>query len=78
MDIEKRVKEIIKEKLGVDDSEITDEKNFIEDLRADSLDTVELIMAFEDEFGIQIQDSDHEQIQTVGQAIAYIKNRLDL
>lgn len=76
MDIKKRVKDIIKDKLGIDESEITDEKNFIDDLRADSLDTVELIMAFEEEFGITIPDSDYEEIQTVGQAIDYIKSAI--
>ncbi|MDD2332484.1 MAG: acyl carrier protein [Candidatus Cloacimonetes bacterium] len=76
MDIEAKVKQIIMDKLGVEESQIVPEANFIEDLRADSLDTVELVMAFEDEFGIQIQDEDQEKLRTVGQSIDYLKKRL--
>jgi len=76
MDIEAKVKQIIMDKLGVEESQIVPEASFIEDLRADSLDTVELVMAFEDEFGIQIQDEDQEKLRTVGQSIDYLKKRL--
>jgi acyl carrier protein len=75
-DIASRVKAIIVEKLGVDESEITNEANFTTDLGADSLDTVELIMEFEKEFNIQIPDDQAEQIQTVGQAIQFIEEYL--
>ena len=73
-DFETRVKEIIVEQLGVDPSEVTPQASFINDLGADSLDTVELVMALEEEFGIEIPDEDAEKIQSVGQAIDYIKN----
>ncbi len=73
MDIEAKVKQIVMDKLGVDESQITLEANFIEDLRADSLDTVELVMAFEEEFGIEVPDEDQEKLKTVGNAIEYIK-----
>jgi len=72
-DIEAKVKEIIVERLGVDPSEITPQAHFVNDLGADSLDTVELVMAFEEEFGMEIPDEEAEKIQTVGQAIEYIK-----
>lgn len=72
-DFETRVKEIIVEQLGVDPSEVTPQASFINDLGADSLDTVELVMALEEEFGIEIPDEDAEKIQSVGQAIDYIK-----
>ncbi len=75
-DIEKTVIKIIAEKLGVDESEITPESHFINDLGADSLDTVELIMEFEKEFNISIPDEDAEKIQTVGDAIEYIKKQV--
>ena len=71
-DIASRVKSIIVEKLGVDEAEVTPEASFISDLGADSLDTVELVMAFEEEFGIEIPDEEAEKIQSVGQAIEYI------
>ena len=71
--IENRVIEIISEQMGVDKSEITRETSFINDLNADSLDTVELVMEFEDEFELSIPDEEAEKIQTVGQAIDYIK-----
>jgi len=71
-DIESRVKKIIVEKLGVDESEVTDKASFTNDLGADSLDTVELIMEFEKEFNLSIPDEQAETITTVGQAIAYL------
>ena len=70
--IEKKVIEIISEQMGVDKSEITRETSFINDLNADSLDTVELVMEFEDEFELSIPDEEAEKIQTIGQAVAYI------
>ncbi len=72
--IEKKVIEIISEQMGADKSEITRETSFINDLNADSLDTVELVMEFEDEFDMSIPDEDAEKIQTVGAAIDYIAN----
>ena len=70
-----QVKEIIARELGVEQEKVTDEASFVEDLGADSLDTVELVMAFEEEFGIEIPDEDAEQLQTVGQAIAYMQKK---
>ena len=72
-EVTERVKAIIVDKLGVSESEVTQEATFTQDLGADSLDTVELIMEFEKEFGIQIPDEKAETIQTVGDAIAYIE-----
>ena len=72
-DIEARVKKIIAEQLGVEEGQVTNEKAFVADLGADSLDTVELVMEFEDEFELSIPDEEAEKIQTVGQAIDYIK-----
>ncbi len=73
-EIASRVKTIIVDKLGVDESEVTPTANFTSDLGADSLDTVELIMEFEKEFGITIPDDKAETIATVGDAISYIEN----
>ncbi len=73
-EIAAQVKNIIVDKLGVDAEEVTPEKRFTNDLGADSLDTVELIMEFEKEFGISIPDDQAEKISTVGDAIAYIEN----
>ncbi len=70
--IEEKVKEIISEQMGTDKSEISRETSFINDLNADSLDTVELVMEFEDEFDMSIPDEEAEKIQTVGAAIDYI------
>ena len=70
-----RVKEVLTESLGVDDSEITDDASFQEDLNADSLDLVELIMSLEEEFGTEISDEDAERIRTVGDAVEYIDER---
>jgi len=72
--IETKVIEIISEQMGVDKAEITRETSFINDLNADSLDTVELVMEFEDEFDMSIPDEEAEKIQTVGAAVDYIVN----
>ncbi len=74
-EIGSRVREIIAQELGVEHEKVTDEAAFVEDLGADSLDTVELVMAFEEEFGIEIPDEDAEQMQTVGQAIKYLEEK---
>jgi len=71
--VEERVKEIIVEQLGVEEDDVNPNSKFIEDLGADSLDTVELVMAFEEEFDLEIPDEDAEKITTVGDAISYIK-----
>ncbi|RKZ31578.1 acyl carrier protein [bacterium] len=75
MSIDNRVKEIIIEKLGVTSEQVGNDAHFVDDLGADSLDQVELVMAFEEEFGIEIPDSDAESIATVGAAINYIQNK---
>jgi len=72
--IESKVIEIVSEQMGVDKAEVTRETSFINDLNADSLDTVELVMEFEDEFDMSIPDEEAEKIQTVGAAIDYIVN----
>lgn len=74
--IEERVKAIVIELLGVDESKVVPEANFREDLEADSLDLVELIMAFENEFGGEITDEDAQKIETVGAAVKYITERM--
>lgn len=74
-DLKQKVTSIIVKKLGVEESQVTETANFIKDLGADSLDTVELIMEFEKEFGITIEDSDAEKIQTVGDIIAFLKEK---
>tara|TARA_Y100000994_G_scaffold202182_1_gene173082 strand:+ start:4877 stop:5113 length:237 start_codon:yes stop_codon:yes gene_type:complete len=71
-----RVKEIIIDKLGVEESKITNDARFIEDLGADSLDTVELIMQFEEEFDIEISDDEAESLTTIGKSVDYINNKL--
>ena len=73
MSVEKKVKEIVSEQLGRDANEVTDGASFIDDLGADSLDIVELVMAMEDEFGIEIPDEEAEKIKTVKDVIEYIK-----
>jgi acyl carrier protein len=75
--LETKVKEIIINELGVDPEKVTSEASFVEDLGADSLDTVELLMAFEEEFGVDIPDEDAEQMRTVGDAIKYLKEHAD-
>jgi len=76
-DIATRVRAIISDQLMVEPEEVTDESSFVEDLGADSLDTVELIMEFEDYFGVEISDEDAEKISTVGEAIAYMKKLME-
>lgn len=76
MDIFEKVKKIVVEQLSVDEDEVTLEASFIENLGADSLDIVELIMALEEEFGIEIPDEDVEKITTVGDAVNYIKAKI--
>jgi len=76
VDVAERVKKIIVEQLGVDESEVTPDASFVEDLGADSLDTVELIMVLEEEFGIEIPDEDAEKIVHVKDAVQYIKDRI--
>jgi acyl carrier protein len=73
--VEERVKKIIAEQLDVEEDEVTPEASFVEDLGADSLDTVELVMALEEEFEIEIPDEDAEKILTVGKAMDYIKEK---
>ena len=75
MALEDKVKEIIVEQLGVNAEQVTPEASFIEDLGADSLDTVELVMAFEEEFGAEIPDEDAEKLTTVGAVISYLKEK---
>ena len=70
-----KVKEVVMDKLGVEESQITETAHFMDDLGADSLDTVELIMQLEEEFGIEIPDEDAEKIITVGAAVEYIDNK---
>jgi len=76
MDLESRIKEIIADQLGVEVEKLKNEASFVQDLGADSLDVVELVMAFEEEFGIEIPDEDAEKIRTVGDVINYLKERV--
>ncbi len=73
--LEAKVKKIITEQLAVDASEVTEQAQFVQDLGADSLDTVELVMALEEEFDVEIPDEDAEKIKTVGEAVSYIKDK---
>jgi acyl carrier protein len=75
--IEQRVKDIIVEQLGVNAEQVTPSARFIEDLNADSLDTVELIMAFEEEFGVEVPDEEAEKLQSVGDVIRYIEEKTE-
>ena len=77
MAVEEKVKDIIAEQLGVKKEEIKPESSFVDDLGADSLDTVEVVMALEEEFGIEIPDEDAEKITTVGEAVKYIDNKIE-
>ncbi len=74
-DISSKVKKIVADHLGIDDTKVNDDSSFIDDLGADSLDTVELVMAFEEEFGSEISDSEAEKILTVGDAIKFIESK---
>jgi len=74
-DIASKVKKIVVDHLGVDEAKVNEEASFIDDLGADSLDTVELVMAFEEEFGSEISDSEAEKILSVGDAIKFIENK---
>lgn len=75
MAVQEKITEIIVEQLGVKPEEVTPEASFVDDLGADSLDTVELVMALEEEFGVEIPDEDAEKIQTVGDAIKYVEEK---
>ncbi len=75
MEVEEKIKKIISEQLGVEEDDVVPEAKFVDDLGADSLDTVELVMALEEEFDIEIPDEEAEKIQTVGAAIDFIKER---
>ena len=74
-DVASKVKKMVADHLGVDELKVTEEANFVDDLGADSLDTVELVMAFEEEFGSEISDSEAEKILTVGDAVKFIESR---
>ncbi|MFO7151677.1 MAG: acyl carrier protein [Bacillota bacterium] len=76
MEVLERVKKIIADQLGIDEDDVVPDASFIDDLGADSLDIVELIMAFEEEFDLEIPDEDAEKIKTVQDAVDYIKNRI--
>ena len=74
-DVSSKVKKIVADQLGIDEAKVTEESIFIDDLGADSLDTVELVMAFEEEFGSEISDSEAEKILTVGDAVKFIEGK---
>ena len=74
-EVASRVKKIVADHLGIEEAKVTEEASFIDDLGADSLDTVELVMAFEEEFGSEISDSEAEKILTVGDAIKFVENK---
>ncbi len=76
MEVFDKVKELIVDQLGVEPEEVTEQASFVDDLGADSLDIVELVMAFEENFGLEIPDEDAEKIRTVGDAVSYIKSKL--
>jgi len=75
-DVSSKVKKIVADHLGIDEAKVSEESSFIDDLGADSLDTVELVMAFEEEFGSEISDSEAEKILTVGDAVKFIEEKL--
>ncbi len=75
MAVAEKVKEIVAQQLGVNEEQVTDEASFKDDLGADSLDIVELVMAFEEEFNVEIPDEDAEKVTTVGQAVSYIESK---
>ena len=75
MAVSDKVKSIIVEQLGVDEEEVTPDASFVDDLGADSLDTVELVMAFEEEFSVEVPDEDAEKLQTVGDVVKYIEEK---
>ena len=74
-DVSNKVKKIVADHLGIEEAKVTEESSFIDDLGADSLDSVEIVMAFEEEFGSEISDSEAEKILTVGDAIKFIENK---
>ena len=74
-EVSEKVRKMVADHLGIDEAKVTEEANFIDDLGADSLDTVELVMAFEEEFGSEISDSEAEKILTVGDAIKFIESK---
>jgi acyl carrier protein len=74
-DVSSKVKKMVADHLGIEESKVVEEANFIDDLGADSLDTVELVMAFEEEFGSEISDSEAEKILTVGDAVKFIESK---
>ena len=74
-DVASKIKKIVADHLGIEEAKVTEEASFIDDLGADSLDTVELVMAFEEEFGSEISDSEAEKIFTVGDAIKFVENK---
>ncbi len=76
MSVENKIKKIIVDQLGVEADEVKNEASFLDDLGADSLDTVEMVMAFEDEFGVEIPDEDAEKIKTVQDAISYVESKV--
>ena len=76
MSVENKIKKIVVDQLGVGEDEVKNEASFLDDLGADSLDTVEMVMAFEDEFGVEIPDEDAEKIKTVQDAISYIEGKV--
>jgi acyl carrier protein len=76
MSVENKIKKIIVDQLGVEADEVKNEASFMDDLGADSLDTVEMVMAFEDEFGVEIPDEDAEKIKTVQDAISYVESKV--
>ena len=77
MSLEEKVKNLVVTQLGVDDGKVTNDSSFIDDLGADSLDTVELVMAFEEEFDMEIPDEDAQKMRTISDVIAYLKDKVE-